>query len=71
MTGRKESARELTESHLRKLGLCWDLLIMNAGNGPRVLINDKLHKQAPDRALSINVEVDKGFNNIEWEKIGL
>ena len=71
MTGRKESARELTESHLRKVGLCWDLLIMNAGNGPRVLINDKLHKQSPDRALSVNVEVDKGFNSTEWEKMGL
>lgn len=71
MTGRKESARELTESHLRKMGLCWDLLIMNAGNGPRVLINDKLHKHSPDRALSVNVEVDKGFEDIDWEKMGL
>ena len=71
MTGRKESARELTESHLRSLGLCWDLLIMNAGNGPRVLINDKLHSNSPDRAISVNVEVDKGFDNIDWEKIGL
>lgn len=71
MTGRKESARELTESHLRQLGLCWDLLIMNAGNGPRVLINDKLHKHSPDRSISVNVEVDKGFVNTDWEKIGL
>ena len=71
MTGRKESARALTESHLRKVGLCWDLLIMNAGNGPRILINDKLHKQSPDRSISVNVEVDKGFHNINWENIGL
>tara|TARA_R110002012_G_scaffold234930_1_gene408614 strand:- start:18478 stop:19572 length:1095 start_codon:yes stop_codon:yes gene_type:complete len=71
MTGRKESARALTESHLRKVGLCWDLLIMNAGNGPRILINDKLHKRSPNRSLSVNVEVDKGFNNIDWENIGL
>ena len=37
----------------------------------KVLINDKLHKQSPDRALSVNVEVDKGFNSTEWEKMGL
>ena len=71
MTGRKESARELTESHLRKLGLCWDLLIMNAGNGPRVLINDKLHQYSPDRSISVNVEVDAGFEDTSWEDIGL
>tara|TARA_A100001515_G_scaffold35435_1_gene27631 strand:- start:765 stop:1859 length:1095 start_codon:yes stop_codon:yes gene_type:complete len=71
MTGRKESARKLTESHLIKLGLCWDLLIMNAGNGPRVLINDKLHQHSPDRSISVNVEVDNGFEDINWEEIGL
>ena len=71
MTGRKESARELTEKHLKELGLCWDQLIMNVGNGPRILINDKLTKHSPDRAISINVEVDKGFETINWEEIGI
>jgi len=71
MTGRKESARELTEMHLKKLGLCWDVLVMNAGNGQRVLINDKLNNFSPDRALCVNVKVDEGFKNIDWEKVGL
>ena len=71
MTGRKESARELTERHLKELGLCWDQLIMNVGNGPRILINDKLQKNAPDRAVGVNVEVDKGFEIIDWEEKGL
>jgi hypothetical protein len=44
---------------------------MNAGNGPRILINDKLHGQSPDRSISVNVEVDKGFDSIDWENIGL
>ena len=44
---------------------------MNAGNGPRVLINDKLHQHSPDRSISVNVEVDNGFEDINWEEIGL
>ena len=71
MTGRKESAREMTEKDLRELGLCWDQLIMNVGNGARVLINDKLTKWLPDRAISVNVETDKGFETIDWEEIGI
>ena len=44
---------------------------MIVGNGPRILINDKLQKNAPDRAVSVNVEVDKGFEIIDWEEKGL
>lgn len=71
MTGRKESARELTERSLKELGLCWDQLIMNVGNGARILINDKLNKWSPDRAVGVNIEVDSGFDDTDWEKIGL
>jgi ribonucleotide monophosphatase NagD (HAD superfamily) len=71
MTGRKESAREMTELQLKSLGLCWDLLIMNVGNGSRVLINDKLSLDDDDRSVSVNVITDKGFLDINWEKIGL
>lgn len=71
MTGRKESVREKTENDLRNLGLCWDQLIMNVGNGTRILINDKLADRSPDRAISVNIKVDSGFKDVDWEKMGL
>jgi len=64
-TARKESAREMTESHLRTLGLCWDILIMGVTSGQRVLINDKLNVAHPNRAIGINVITNEGFKNIE------
>jgi NDP-sugar pyrophosphorylase family protein len=70
-TARKESSRKTTEKQLRKLGLCWDYLIMGVSSGVRVLINDKLEEADNDRALAVNVITNKGFNNINWEKHGL
>ena len=70
LTGRKESARPITVKQLELLGIPYDQLIMNVGNGPRVLINDKLNTSSPDRAISVNVEIDNGFD-MNWEKIGL
>jgi dTDP-glucose pyrophosphorylase len=70
-TARKESARELTEKQLKNLGLCWDQLIMGVTNGIRVMINDKLDEDDPDRAISINLKTNIGFKNIKWEDYGL
>jgi hypothetical protein len=71
VTARKESSREMTESHLKKLGLCWDHLIMGVTSGHRVLINDKLTKNNPNRAISVNLITDGGFELINWEEFGL
>ena len=70
-TARKESAREITEKHLRDLGLCWDQLIMGLTSGPRVVINDKLNRLDPDRAMSVNITTDEGFEKIDWKKYKL
>ena len=64
-TARKESARKMTESQLKNLGLCWDMLIMGVTSGQRVLINDKLNPTHNDRAIAINVITNGGFENIE------
>lgn len=64
-TARKESARDMTESQLKKLGLCWDMLIMGVTSGERILINDKLNLTHKDRAIAINVITNEGFKNIE------
>ena len=70
-TARKESAREMTELHLRMLGLCWDQLIMGVTSGNRILINDKLNVNHPDRSISCNVITDEGFEDYNWNKIKL
>lgn len=65
-TARKESAREMTEKHLKSLGICWDILLMGIGGGVRVLINDKLTESSPDRAIAINLITDKGFKECKF-----
>lgn len=71
MTARKESARDMTERQLEDLGVMWDHLIMGVTSGKRILINDKLELHDPDRALAVNVITDLGFNNTDWDEIGL
>lgn len=71
MTARKESARDMTERQLEDLGVMWDHLIMGVTSGKRILINDKLQPEDPDRSLSVNVITDSGFTNTDWEGLGL
>ena len=61
----------MTEEHLTKLGLCWDVLLMGMTSGCRVLINDKLNPQDADRAKSVNLTTDGGFEQVDWSKYGL
>lgn len=71
MTARKESAREMTESHLRMLGIPWDQLIMGVSGGVRILINDRLQETDPPRSIGINVLTNEGFDIVDWKAIGL
>jgi hydroxymethylpyrimidine pyrophosphatase-like HAD family hydrolase len=71
VTARKESGREMTERHLKSLGLMWDHLIMGVSSGQRILINDKLKSEDTDRALAVNVITDSGFIDVNWEGFGL
>ena len=70
-TARKESAREMTERHLKSLGICYDQLIMGLTSGQRVLINDKINNDCNDRAVGINLLTDRGFKYTDWEGCGL
>lgn len=71
VTARKESTREITEAQLRSLGIAWDQLVMGVSSGQRVLVNDKLYNNDPDRAMAINVITDDGFGNTDWGVVGL
>jgi NDP-sugar pyrophosphorylase family protein len=70
VTARKESARLITELHLRELGIPYDQLIMGVASGNRILINDKMFENI-DRASAVNIITNEGFNNVEWAKHGL
>jgi NDP-sugar pyrophosphorylase family protein len=71
VTARKESTRHITESQLRQFGLAWDMLIMGASAGERLLINDKLYDSYKDRAIGVNVITNQGFQSIDWSKYKL
>jgi hypothetical protein len=40
---------------------------MGIGGGERILINDKLNADSPNRATAINVITDQGFKGVEWK----
>jgi hypothetical protein len=65
LTGRKESMREITENQLRLHGLFWDILIMGATRGQRVLINDLKPSNQTPTACAINLLRDKGLSGCE------
>ena len=71
MTARKESARNKTEKDLELLGIPYDQLIMGVTSGRRVIVNDKLTKNSESRACSVDVITDSGFENIDWDSVGL
>lgn len=63
-TGRKESLRKVTETQLAKAGIIYDQLIMGIGGGKRYLINDKKPNSTENYAVAINLERNKGIQNI-------
>ena len=70
VTARKESAREMTEKHLKELGIPYDQLVMGVASGDRILINDNISDRSK-RAKSLNLQTNQGFKNIKWSLMGL
>lgn len=64
LTGRRESMREMTEKQLKSFGLFWDLLIMNATRGQRILVNDIKPGVEGDTAVAYNLQRNEGFKNL-------
>lgn len=61
LTGRKESMREVTEKQLKSFGLFWDVLVMGATRGERILINDLKPGNENNTATAINMIRNRGF----------
>jgi len=68
ITGRRESLREVTENALVNLGIPFDMLLMGFADTGRILINDEAGKT---KAHSVSLQRDEGFENFNWETIGL
>lgn len=65
MTGRADNYKGLTEEQLEKAGIPYHQLIMSAGMGQRVLINNLKPEEAHvPTAVAVNLEVDRGFEDL-------
>jgi hypothetical protein len=66
MTGRADNYKSLTEEQLEKAGIPYHLLVMSAGMGQRVLINNLKPKEPHvPTAVAVNLEVDRGFEDMD------
>mgnify|MGYP001767070719 CR=1 FL=1 len=63
-TGRNECLREITESQLLKNGIFWDQLVMGLPRGERILINDFKPNSNMNVATAIQIDRDKGIENV-------
>lgn len=70
MTGRRESAREVTKRQLQSLGLFYDELLMGMGSGERILINDR-GQAGVNTAHAVNLDCNAGFVGYDWKGVGL
>ena len=71
-TARPEHLREVTTHQMGVAGIRYHQLVMGIGREERILINNN-SKGEPDnaRAMAVAVGRDAGFNNSNWESVGL
>lgn len=65
ISGRRESERENTVIQLKNAGLFYDQLILGAGNGPRVLVNDLKDYSPEPTAVAVNIVRNSGLEKID------
>jgi hypothetical protein len=65
ITGRPENFRSITERQLIDACLPYDILIMGLPRGKRIVINDIKPGKGRDMAGSINLERNKGMENVD------
>ena len=65
ITGRRKSLRDATERQLQKAGIFYDDLVMGFSGGERILINDKKLNSEKDTTFAINVERNKGIEDVK------
>lgn len=71
-TARPEGLREITVQQMKIAGIRYHQLVMGIGREERILINNNNGGDPNrDRALSVAVKRDAGFNNSDWVSVGL
>jgi ribonucleotide monophosphatase NagD (HAD superfamily) len=65
ITGRRESMRGETVQQLATFKIFYDFLIMGAGGGDRILINDRKPHSDRDTAYAINLTRNDGIQNVD------
>jgi len=70
ITGRRESERDRTVAELKKSRIPYDMLLMGFADTGRVLIND-IGKQGQCKAHAVSLPRDQGFNDFDWNDVGL
>jgi hypothetical protein len=71
-TARPEHLREVTVNQMANAGIRYHQLVMGIGREERILINNNNGGDPDrDRALSVPVRRDAGFDNSNWENVGL
>ena len=65
-TGRRESMRDATVAHLKKIGIVYDILIMGLGGGARVLVNDRKPNSRKNTAFSMNLVRNEGLQFFDF-----
>ena len=65
ITGRRESARKITEKQLASVGIFYDQLIMGLPRGERILINDKKIGRNNPVARAIELTRNYGIGDIK------
>jgi hypothetical protein len=71
-TARPEALRGITEIQMNNACIRYNQLVMGIGREERILINNNSGGDPNrNRALSVAVHRDAGFNNSNWESVGL
>ena len=71
-TARPDSLRGMTIRQLGNAGFQCHQMVMGIGREERILINNNSSKdEERNRALSVSVKRDAGFNDSNWEEVGL
>ncbi len=71
-TARPEHLREITVNQMANAGIRYHQLVMGIGREERILINNNSKGEPTKaRAMAVAVGRDAGFNNSDWESVGL
>jgi len=71
-TARPWNLELITKQQMEAAGIQFHQIVMGIGREERILINNNSSKdEERNRALSVSVKRDAGFNNSNWESVGL